>query len=94
MKKLMMCAAFIAAMATFTTVNAQDVKTKKCPQTEQCCKQCGNADCKKAACKDCKAINAACKDCTCGNAVCKDGKCQQGTCKKACDKICNKFLFL
>lgn len=76
MKKLMMCAAFIAAMATFTTVNAQDVKTKKCPRTEQCCKQCGNADCKKAACKDCK----------CDKAACKDGKCQQGTCNKACDK--------
>ena len=76
MKKLMMCAAFIAAMATFTTAGAQDVKTKKCPRTEQCSKQCANADCKKAECKDCK----------CGSAVCKDGKCQQGTCKQACDK--------
>ena len=60
MKKLMMCAAFIAAMATFSTANAQDTKTKKCQK--KCDKAtCKNAECKKAECKDCKCAKKECK---------------------------------
>lgn len=73
MKKIMMCAAFIAAMATFTTVSAQDTKDKKCTKTEKCEKKCTKADCKSAECK-----KAECKDCKCGKGECKKAE------KKAC----------
>ncbi|MGL5958992.1 MAG: hypothetical protein ACRCZZ_10485, partial [Phocaeicola sp.] len=44
MKKMVMCAAFIAAMATYGTANAQDVKTKSCTKSEQCDKKCSKED--------------------------------------------------
>ena len=60
MKKLMICAAFVAAMCTFSTDNAQDVKkeTKKecCAKKAECTKD--KKECtKKAECtkKDAKA---------------------------------------
>lgn len=75
MKKMMMFAAFVVAMATFTTVNAQDTKDKKCTKTEKCEKKCTKAECKSAECK-----KADCKDCKCG----------KGECKKADKKECCK----
>ncbi|MEG1563584.1 MAG: hypothetical protein RR365_07630 [Bacteroides sp.] len=87
MKKLVICAAFFAAMCTFATVNAQDVK-KDAPKQEACCNK--KADCKKACTKDCtkecaktcaKATKecAKTKECT-QTKVCKDAK---PCCKKA-----------
>lgn len=76
MKKIMMCAAFIAAMGLFTTVNAQE-KAKKCTKTEQCEKKCDQA--KKDKC--CKA--EGCTKADCKKTDCKD-------CKKDCKKACTK----
>ena len=77
MKKLVFCAAFIAAMcmAGTTTAQAQDVKKKEVKKdSKACCKKEEKACCKKEAdkkttdgCKhkaDCKA-KAGCKDSKC-----------------------------
>lgn len=83
MKKMMLCAALIAAMGVFTTTNAQE--PKKCPKTEQCCqKKCDkNQKCAQACCKEnCK--NADCKKNDCKNCTCDKAKCK-AECKKACD---------
>ena len=73
MKKLVFCAAFVAAMcmAGTTTAQAQDVKKKEVKK-EQCDKKDSKAYCKKEekasdGCKhkaDCKA-KAGCKDSKC-----------------------------
>lgn len=83
MRKIMMCAAFIAAIGLFTTTNAQEPQ-KECTKSEQCCqKKCDNdKKCDKACCKDCKNVDcqkAECKQCTCDKAKCKSA------CKQACD---------
>ncbi len=75
MKKLMICAAFVAAMCAFSTVNAQEVKkeTKK-----ECCTK--KAECK----KDKKECTKDTKDCTKKADCKKDGKacCKKETPKK------------
>lgn len=68
MKKIVMFAAFVAAMATFSVANAQDTKTKKCTKTEQCDKKCKKETCKNEAC-----AKNECKDCQCGKKECKKG---------------------
>lgn len=83
MKKIMLCAAFIAAMGIFTTANAQE--PKKCTKTEQCCqKKCDkNEKCAQACCKEnCK--NADCKKNECKNCTCDKAKCKS-ECKRVCD---------
>ncbi|WP_455672308.1 hypothetical protein [Phocaeicola sp.] len=84
MKKLMMCAAFIAAMATFTTAGAQDTKTTKCTKTEQCQKKC-DKKCDKATCKNAECKKAECKDCKCAKADCK-----KADAKKCCNAKAEK----
>lgn len=74
MKKMVMFATFIAAMATFTVANAQDTKTKKSNKTEQCEKDCKK---KEACCK-----SDSCKNEACAKAKCKDCKCEKKKCKK------------
>jgi hypothetical protein len=87
MKKIMMCAAFIAAMAIFSTSNAQGVKKQKTTKTEQCDKKCEKPAGKdaKCACKKGDAKKCTCKKCTCkANAKCaKSGqKCVKPVAKK------------
>lgn len=78
MRKVIVCAAFIAAMGLFTTANAQDVKTKKTTETEQCTKKCDSkSDCK----KDAKCAKAECKD---GAKCTKDAKCSKEAKKECC----------
>lgn len=83
MKKIMICAAFIAAMGIFTATNAQE--PKKCTKTEQCCQKKCDKDkkCDKACCKDnCK--NAECKKSDCKKCACSKQECKS-ECKKSCD---------
>lgn len=88
MKKFLMCAAFVAAMAMFGTVNAQDAKKApkaQKPATEQCTKKCDKKDAKccktdaKCAKKDAKCCKKNCKPtCNKANAKCpKDNKCKK-----------------
>lgn len=82
MKKIMICAAFIAAMGISTTVNAQE--PKKCTKTEQCCqKKCDNErKCKQACCKE-NCQNDECKKNECKKCTCDKAQCKQ-ECKQAC----------
>lgn len=48
MKKIVMCAAFIAALAIYTTASAQEAKTKPATKTEQCSKKEGCCKSKKS----------------------------------------------
>jgi hypothetical protein len=93
MKRFLMCAAFVAALATFTTVSAQTAPAKKAPQKEQCDKACKKADakCCKADAKCCKAGAKCCKKgakCCKGKKECKCTKCDPKTCKCGA-KNCN-----
>ncbi|MGL4851906.1 MAG: hypothetical protein ACRC3Z_04590 [Phocaeicola sp.] len=64
MKKVMICAAFIAAMATYTTAAAQDAK-KECTKSEKCEKKCDSKDKKEGCCKTKKADKKADKKAGC-----------------------------
>ncbi|WP_099462982.1 hypothetical protein [Parabacteroides provencensis] len=79
MKKMIMCAAFMVAMASFTVVNAQNSNAKKAAKIEQCNKKCG---------KECDKFcdNATCKaeGCQAGNCIKDKSACQKDA--KACCK--------
>lgn len=77
MKKLVFCAAFVAAMCMAgATAQAQDA-TKKEVKKEQCCKK-DNKSCDKKDAKACTADKKACDK--------KDGK----TCDKSKKACCTK----
>lgn len=78
MKKMIMCAAFMVAMASFTVVNAQDSNAKKAAKTEQCEKKCD------------KKCDKACDNATCKAEGCKSGNCSkdQSACKKEAKACC------
>lgn len=83
MKKVMICAAFIAAMGIFNSANAQDIKKdRKGNKTESCCHR--KSNCPKN--ENCCTMNNACtRKQECSMDKC-NGKCpqQKGYCQENC----------
>ena len=90
MKRIIMSVALLAALCLATDVNAQDNKTKACPNKTECVKNCNEKkDCPKADCKkQCPEKKADCKkQCPEKKADCKK-QCpeKKADCKKQCPK--------